>query len=527
MTVGRKLVKFDIESRESLLEGINVLADAVKTTMGPCGKNVVIEVENAHPIVTKDGVTVAKAINLRSRFPNLGVQMIKEAASRTADVAGDGTTTATVLSQAIFSEGLKALAAGYSAIDIKKGIEIGCSSVVDNLRMMAIPVTRESEILQIATISANSEKEIGELILSAISAVGRDGTITVEEAKGFKSELGIVEGMQINRGYLSPYFITDQERMLVEMENPRIFLCNKKIDSLREITPLLEQSLSRKQPMLIVADDVDGDALQGLVVNRVKGVLKACAIKAPGFGESRLSLLEDLACVLGCKVYSDASNDNVEEIDIDDLGKCKKVIISRTGTVFVGGKGSKREIEERIEALRSVTLDITKDDDETMFIKERMARLSGGIAVLRVGGATEAELSERKDRVDDALNSTQAAIDEGILPGGGIALYRASRNICDTCFDPSLMIGVSVIKKACEAPFKQIVDNAGGVPEVILEKASSMKDSHGYDAATENFGDMFDMGIIDPLKVVRSALENASSAASMLLTVGCTLVSDE
>jgi chaperonin GroEL len=279
--------------------------------------------------------------------------------------------------------------------------------------------------------------------------------------------------------------------------------------------------------MLIVADDVDGDALQGLVVNRVKGVLKACAIKAPGFGESRLSLLEDLACVLGCKVYSDASNDNVEEIDIDDLGKCKKVIISRTGTVFVGGKGSKREIEERIEALRSVTLDITKDDDETMFIKERMARLSGGIAVLRVGGATEAELSERKDRVDDALNSTQAAIDEGILPGGGIALYRASRNICDTCFDPSLMIGVSVIKKACEAPFKQIVDNAGGVPEVILEKASSMKDSHGYDAATENFGDMFDMGIIDPLKVVRSALENASSAASMLLTVGCTLVSDE
>ena len=523
-----RIIKFDIDSRESLLSGVNILADAVKITMGPRGRNVVIENPGGHPVLTKDGVTVAKAINLKDSFSNLGVQMIKEAASRTAETAGDGTTTATVLTQSIFSEGLKMLAAGYPASDIKKGIEIASAMIIENLKKNAIPVTKEEEIEQVATISANGEESVGSLICEALKAVGSDGVVTVEEAKGFSSSLSIVEGMQINRGYLSPYFITNQEKMTAELEKPYIALLNMKVDNMHEVMPLLEKVSSSQRPILIVADDVEGEAMQGFVVNKNRGALKICAIKAPGFGESRINMLGDLAAVLGTKVISHANGEKISDISLEDLGTCKRVIVGRTGTIFIGAEGSEKEIKKRVDNIRSQAFDVGLDSDEKNLLKQRLSSLAGGIALLRVGGATEAELRERRDRVDDALSATQAAIEEGILPGGGVALAISAAEISyDSDFD-GVSAGVQSVKRACLMPRKQIVINAGGAADLVLEKIRNVKNkSHGYNALTDEFGDMFDMGIIDPLKVVRSALENSASAASMMLTVGCAMVEDE
>jgi chaperonin GroEL len=522
-----KIVKFDLDAREDLLSGINVLANAVKVTMGPRGRNVVIEQPGQHPILTKDGVTVARAVNLRDSFANLGVQMIKEAAARTADVAGDGTTTATILSQSIFAEGLKMLAAGYPAADIKRGIDYAVEKVIENLKDIAIPATTDIEINQIATISAIGEREIGDLICDAISAVGKDGVITVEEAKGFNSTLTIVEGMQVDRGYLSPYFVTNQDKMTVELENVYVLLCNKKIDSMKEITQVLEEVLRSQKSLLIIADEVEGDAMQGLVVNKLRGSLRICAIKSPGFGESRVGMLKDLSIALGCRVISAATGENLESITVSDLGKCKKIIVGRFSTIFVGGAGESKAVEERVYELRSQLNEPDIDGDEAESLRLRISKLSGGVAVLRVGGATESELRERKDRVDDALNATRAAIEEGIVPGGGVALVRASKfKINKSEKLEGFDIGSQIIRSACRSPLRQIVENAGGTPDLVLEKVSRMKMEYGYNALTDEYGDMLKMGIIDPLKVVRSALENAASAAGMMLTVGCAMIDD-
>lgn len=529
MEHSNKIIKFDTNTKEELLSGVTILSDAVKVTMGPRGRSVVIENPGCHPTLTKDGVTVARAVNLRDKFKNLGVQMVKEVASRTADVAGDGTTTATVLSQAIFNEGLKMLAAGYLPGDIKKGINIAVNEIIDNLKSLSIPVTKAEEVKQVATISANGESQVGDLIHAALEAVGTEGVVTVEEAKGFNSSLTIVEGMQIERGYLSPYFITDQDKMIAELDNPLILLYNKKIDSIKEIMNLLETVVSAKRSLLIVADDVTGDAMQGLVVNKTRGALKVCAIKAPGFGESRISMLHDLSLVLGCDVYSPTSGDTIESITIDMLGTCKSVVSGRSGTIFIDGRGEKSKIEDRISFLRDQLKDDSLEENEQLFLKARLAKLAGGVAILRVGGATEAELRERKDRVDDALNATKAAIDEGIVPGGGVALVRSSLVLLkdnNHKFD-GIEAGINIVKKAACYPLKQIVENAGGTPEVVLEKVIDLHESHGYNALTGEFGDMLEMGIIDPVKVVRSALENAASAASMMLTVGCAMVEEE
>ena len=527
MSESNKIIKFDLQAREDLLVGVNILTDAVKVTMGPMGKNVVIERPGSHPILTKDGVTVARAVNLRDSFLNLGVQMIKEAASRTADVAGDGTTTATILSQAIFSEGIKMLAAGYPMTDVKRGIDIASSRIIDFIEKIAIPVTREEEIRQIATISANGESEIGDLICEALKAVGQDGIVTVEEAKGFNSSLTVVEGMRINRGYLSPYFVNNQEKMAVELDKPNILLYNGKIDSLRDIMQVLEAVVQSQGSILIVADDVEGDAMQGLVVNKNRGSLKVCAIKAPGFGESRVNMLDDLAVSLGCSVISSSSDKSLKDLQLSDLGTCKKVIISRLGSIFMGVSGKKEDISERIENLRSQLTDVTLDSDQSGLLRLRLSRLSGGIAIVRVGGATEAELKERRDRVDDSLSATQAAIESGIVPGGGLTLARASFSLSEEGSFDGVAAGFKVIKKSCLAPLRQIVENSGGSPEIVLERIRSVENNtHGYNALTDSFGDMFSMGIIDPFKVVRTALENAASVAGMMLTVGCAMIDD-
>jgi len=524
-----KVVKFDLDSREQLLEGVNILANAVKITMGPRGRNVIIEKKNAHPILTKDGVTVARSISLRDPFLNLGVEVIKEAASRTADVAGDGTTTATVLSQSIFAEGLKMLAAGYPAADIKKGIDDAVEIVIRHLKDAASEVTRDIEIVQVATISANGESAIADLILEALKKVGPDGVITVEEAKGFSSSLLTVEGMQIDRGYLSPYFVTDQDKMLAEMTEPYILLCNKKITSMKEITPILEECLEAQATLLIVADDIEGDAMQGLVVNKARGTLKVCAIKAPAFGETRHDIMGDLGAILGCKVFSIADGADLSDVSLEDLGRCKKAMVGRSGTLLIDGLGNPDQIQDRVLSLRSRLKDESLDENEAEIVKLRLSKLSGGVAILRVGGATESELRERKDRVDDALSATQSAISEGVVPGGGVALVRAAKDLkcpSDKKFS-GYEVGFEIIKKACSSPLKQIVSNSGGTPDVVLEKVSRIKGNRGYNALDDVYGDMYEMGIIDPLKVVRAALENAASAAGMLLTVGCAMVEDE
>jgi len=527
MTEGFKTLIFDDEARESLRRGVEWLTQAVRVTMGPSGQNVIIEVPGAPPIVTKDGVTVARAIDFRDRNMNLGAQIVKEAASRTCDSAGDGTTTATVLTHAIFNGGLRVLSGDHSSPEVRAGMSWAVGVVIDELREMSKPVSSDEEIVQVGTISANGEREIGELLSRAMRAVGRDGTITVEEAKGFSTSLHVVEGAELDRGYLSPYFVTDSEKMVSSLDSPFILLTNNRITALKELLPLLEKIHNVQKPILIVADDIEGEAMQGLVVNRTKGVLQVCAIKGPEFGENRLHALQDLATLLGTKVIVGESE--LSKVQLQDLGRCKRAIVGRYRTILIDAAGKKEEIEERSREIRSQIEDPSIDQQDRDVLRRRLARLAGGVAVLRVGGATEPELKERRDRVDDALHATKAAVEEGILPGGGTALVRAAararRRLARGRSD-SFKQGAEVVFQSCCAPLRQIVSNAGRNPELILSKVERLRDNMGYDAATERYVDTLEMGIVDPLKVVRSALENAHSAASMLLSVGCTVVED-
>lgn len=518
------------ESRLKLLVGVDTLANAVKVTLGPRGRNVVIERKQDSPIITKDGVTVAKAINLRQPMANLGAQLIKEAASRTADVAGDGTTTATVLAQKIFTEGIRQLTSGASADDLKRGIDTGVSAVVAELQKMSIPVTTQEEISQVGTISANGETAIGELISQAIEKVGRDGIITVEEAKGYKTSLSFTEGMSIDRGYLSPYFVTNSERMVADLQDPLILVSNLKFTALRDLIPLLESVVQAGRSLLIIADEVDGDAMQGLVLNKSKGAIEVCAVSAPSFGEERLRELEDVATFLGCSVLSVASGRKVAEIQLSDLGTCSRVIVSRFQTIMVAGDSRNRQaIDARCDGIREEIARIGIEDAQKENLKMRLAKLSGGVAVLRVGGTTEIELRERKDRVDDALNATRAAIAEGILPGGGTALVQSSRVLKDLARKATgdVRAGIEIVARSCEEPLKQIVRNAGGSPDVVLAKVKKGKKNFGYDARLGEYKDLVSAGILDPVKVVRTALENASSASGMMLTVGAVMVDDD
>ena len=522
-----KSVLFDEDARQKLLEGVNILADAVKVTLGPKGKNVVIEHLDRAPTVTKDGVSVARAINLKERFHNLGAQMVKEVASRTNDVAGDGTTTATVLSQAIYTEGLRMLASGYPATDIKVGIDSAVEEITGYLKGMSTPVSDNDMIAQVGTISANGADDIGKMISHALDQVGRDGVVTVEEAKGFDTTVEIVEGMQVDRGYASPYFVTNGEKMTAELKNPYVFITTRKLSSLSDIVTVLEEIVQQSKPVLFIAEDVEGDALQGLVVNKMKGIVEACAITSPGFGSGRIEMIDDIAALTGATVISDANGINFADVKLEHLGTAKKVIASRTRTIIVGGSAKAREVKGRIKDLRKRLKDSSISEQERDFVNQRISKLGGGVAVLRVGGSTELEVKERKDRVDDALNATRAAIEEGIVPGGGVALVRAASQLQSNPGEiDGAAIGRSIIKRACQAPLAQIVSNAGGEPVIVMAKVADLEGNEGYDAANDEFGDMIEAGIIDPVKVTRCALENAASVAGLMLTVDASIVED-
>ena len=521
-----KSLTFGSDAREQLLRGVATLSDAVRVTLGPKGMNVVIEQDGGPPLVTKDGVTVAKSINLRDKFANLGCQMVKEAASRACEVAGDGTTTATVLTHAIFSEGMRLASAGYSMSEVRSGIEAGVDAVIESLRESAIPVRDDNDIISVGTVSANGEKEIGHLIAEAMKTVGRDGVISVEEARGFSSSLVVTEGTEVDRGFISPYFVNNQEKMTSEMEDAYVLVTNRKFTAMKEILPVLEKAHSASKPLLIVADDVEGEALHGLVMNKTKGVLNVCVIRAPEFGEGRIPALEDLACLLGTRVIIDS---DLSKVPFESLGRAKKVSSSRTKTTFVHTAGKKEDIQARVESIKSFIENVGTSEGERAFLSRRLTRLAGGVAVIRVGGSTELEVKERKDRVDDALHATRAAVEEGILPGGGIALIQASR-----CLDEverrqneDFRSGVEVVRQACRYPLKQIAINAGMVPDVVVEKAVRQRGGRGLNAATGEWCDLVASGVIDPLKVVRSSLEHAASAALMLLSVGAAIVSEE
>jgi chaperonin GroEL len=519
-----RLVRLDVGAREEILRGATVLASAVRVTMGPRGRNVIIGRSDGPPLLTKDGVTVAKAVNLSDPFQDLGVQAIKEASARTAEDAGDGTTGATVLAHSILEHGMKLLAAGFSATDLKEGIDIGVRRVVEELRSMSIPVT-DDQVEQVGTISANGEVQIGAMIAEAFRLVGRDGVISVEEARTFGSSLEHVEGAQVDRGYLSPYFITNQDKSTCELEKPIVLLTSRRIGTLKELLPVLEKAAAAKRPLLIIADDVEGDAMQGLVLNHSKGTIQVCAIKAPGFGHGRVDCIADLAVLLGCSVV-DIEGD-LAKVTLDTLGSCRKVTVGRTRTVLVGCPGDEAQVQARVETIRESMADPSLEEGETAFLRSRLSRLTGGVAIIRVGGSTEMEIGERKDRVDDAVNAVLAALQEGILPGGGVALVRASRALDSLDqTEAGIAAGIGIVKRACRAPLRQIAENAGRTPDMVLERVMETSDRVGYDAARDRYGDMVEMGIIDPHKVIRCSLENAASAAGMLLTVGCALVDE-
>lgn len=524
-----KLIFFNLDARRSLKEGVDALFSAVSVTMGPKGNNVVIERPGATPILTKDGVTVASAVNLKDRVPNLGAQMVKESAARTADVAGDGTTTATVLAHAIFEEGMKHLSAGASSVDLKKGIDRAVGFVIDALDELRVEVSSIDEIRQVATISANSEKEIGNLISDAIQKVGKEGVVTVEEAKGFKTSLNIVDGMQFKRGYLSPYFVNKPDKSQCVLENPYVLITNRKLNNIREILGVLEKVAKENRPILIIADEVDGDAMQGLIINSTQGSLTSCAITAPEYGEARTHLLGDIASMLGGEIITHASGKKLEDLTLEDLGTCDKIIVDKRTTTFIGGGQDEERLQGRIEMLNEAIRSPSNSEDEKQVLRERVSRLMGGIAVIYVGGATEIELGERKDRVDDALHATQAAIEEGILPGGGAALAKISSKL-DAVIrqeeNVDIRSGMEIIKKACCMPLKIIARNSGVSPDWTLQKLFEQPDNFGYDAYNNLFCNMFDAGIVDPAKVTRCALENAASAGGMMLTVDCVMIED-
>jgi len=519
-----KDIFFDVEAREKLKKGVDALADAVKVTLGPKGRNVVIGKKFGAPHITKDGVTVAKEIELEDEVENMGAQMVKEVASKTADIAGDGTTTATVLAQAIIGAGLKNVAAGANPMDLKRGIDKAVNEVVSNLRKLSKDVGSDnSKIEQIATISANNDEAIGALIAKAMKDVGNDGVITVEEAKGIETEVKTVEGMQFDRGYLSPYFVTNTEKMITEMEDPMILICEKKISSMKELMPILEPVAQSSKGLLIIAEDVDGEALGTLVVNRIRGSLKVAAVKAPGFGDRRKAMLEDIAILTGGQVISEERGMTLENTTIDMLGTAEKIEIDKDNTTIVNGKGKKADIKARVGQIRAQIETTTSDYDKEK-LQERLAKLSGGVAVLYVGAPTEVEMKEKKDRVEDALAATRAAVEEGIVAGGGVALLRAIETLDKiNGLNEDEVTGISIVKRAAEEPLRQIIANAGEEGAVIVQEVKAGKKDFGYNARSEKFENLFKAGVIDPTKVTRIAVENAASIAAMLLTTECVI----
>ena len=521
-----KEVRFGDEARQRMLAGVNILANAVKVTLGPKGRNVVLEKSFGAPTITKDGVSVAKEIELSDKFENMGAQMVKEVSSQTSDVAGDGTTTATVLAQAMVREGLKAVAAGMNPMDLKRGMEKAVDAAVDKLKAISKPCEDSTAIAQVGSISANSDANIGNIIAEAMEKVGKEGVITVEEGTSLENELAVVEGMQFDRGYLSPYFVNDQQSMTVELDDPYILLHDKKISNIRDLLPVLEAVAKSSRPLLIIAEDVEGEALATLVVNTMRGIVKVAAVKAPGFGDRRKAMLQDIAILTGGTVISEEVGLSLEKATLDDLGTAKKVSTSKEETTIIDGAGSADDIKARCEQIRA-QIEETSSDYDREKLQERLAKLSGGVAVIKVGAATEVEMKEKKARVEDALHATRAAVEEGIVPGGGVALIRAQKAIEDLVGDnEDQNVGITLARRAMEEPLRQIVANAGGEPSVVQNEVANGDGNYGYNAATGEYGDMVEMGILDPTKVTRSALQNAASVASLMITTEC-MVAEE
>ena len=517
-----KELKFTSKARESLLNGINALTDAVKVTLGPKGRNVILEKTFGSPTITKDGVTVAKEIELEDRFENMGAQMVKEVASKTSDVAGDGTTTATVLAQSIFYQGSKLVAAGHNPMALKRGIDKAVAIVVQELQKLSNPTKDQKEIAQVGTISANNDETIGNIIAEAMNKVGKEGVITVEEAKAMETTLEVVEGMQFDRGYISPYFVTDPERMEVVLEEPYFLIHEKKISNMKDLLPLLEQIAKMGRPLMIIAEDVEGEALATLVVNKLRGTLKVCSVKAPGFGDRRKAMLEDIAILTGGQVVAEDLGIKLENVSLNDLGTAKTVRVDKDNTTIVDGGGTRKALESRVKQIRTQIEETTSDWDREK-LQERLAKLIGGVAVINVGAATETEMKERKARVEDALNATRAAVEEGIVPGGGVALVRCIQALEKMKLEGEESLGASVLKRALEEPLRQIANNAGWEGSVVVEHIKNQKGAVGFNAETEKYEDLTKAGVIDPTKVVRFALQNAASVASLLLTTEATV----
>ncbi|MFM0016678.1 chaperonin GroEL [Paraburkholderia sediminicola] len=518
-----KDVRFHDSARSRIVKGVNVLADAVKVTLGPKGRNVLIERSFGAPTITKDGVSVAKEIELKDRFENMGAQVVKQVASKTADVAGDGTTTATVLAQSIVQEGMKHVAAGMNPMDLKRGIDKAVAAVLDELRKSSKRISTSREIAQVGAISANSDEAIGKIIADAMDKVGKEGVITVEDGKSLDNELDVVEGMQFDRGYLSPYFINDPERQAAYLDDPLILLYEKKISAIRDLLPVLEAAAKAGKPLLIVAEDVEGEALATLVVNSMRGVLKVAAVKAPGFGDRRKAMLEDIAILTGATVISEETGKKLEKTTLEDLGSAKRVEVRKDDTIIIDGAGDQQRIKARVKAIRAQIAETTSDYDREK-LQERVAKLAGGVAVIKVGAATEVEMKEKKDRVDDALHATRAAVEEGIVPGGGVALLRARSAIADLQgANADQDAGIRIVLRALEAPLRVIASNAGDEPSVVIAKVLEGNDNFGYNAATGEYGDLVAAGVVDPTKVTRTALQNAASIAGLILTTDATV----
>ena len=515
-----KEIRFNEDGRSAILKGVNALADAVKVTLGPKGRNVIIEKSFGSPLITKDGVTVAKEIELENRFENMGAQLVKEVASKTSDVAGDGTTTATVLAQAIYRQGAKLVAAGHNPMELKRGIDKAVELVVAELQLISKPIKDHKEIAQVGTISANNDKTIGDIIAEAMEKVGKEGVITVEEAKAMETSLETVEGMQFDRGYLSPYFVSDPERMEATLENAIILIYDKKISNMKDMLPVLEQTAKSGRPLLIIAEDIEGEALATLVVNKLRGVLNVCAVKAPGFGDRRKAMLEDIAILTGGKVISEEMGFKLENTTMDMLGRAKRVVVDKDNTTIIDGDGAEADIQGRVKQMRA-QIDETSSDYDREKLQERLAKLVGGVAVIKVGAATETEMKEKKARVEDALHATRAAVDEGIVPGGGVAYIRTLKALDKFKLDAEQQFGVTIVKAALEAPIRQIAENAGIDASIVVDKVKRAKDAFGYNAADDSYVDMLEAGIIDPTKVSRCALQNASSVAGLMLTTEC------
>ena len=518
--MGAKILKYDEDARKAILAGVNTLADAVKVTLGPKGRNVILEKSFGAPTVTKDGVTVAKEIELEDKFEDMGAQMLKEVASKTSDVAGDGTTTATILAQAIYREGVKAVAAGSNPMDIKRGIEKAVEVVVEGLKEMSSPTKDQKEIAQVGTISANNDETIGNIIAEAMGKVGKEGVITVEEAKGLETELEVVEGMQFDRGYLSPYFVTNAEKMEAVMEDPFILIHDKKISNMKDLLPILEQIAKMGKPLLIVAEDIEGEALATLVINKIRGTLNIAAVKAPGFGDRRKAMLDDIAVLTGGKVISEEMGSKLENAQIADMGGAKRIVIDKDNTTIIDGAGERASLEGRVKQIRA-QVDETSSDYDREKLQERLAKLVGGVAVIKVGAATETEMKEKKARVEDALNATRAAVEEGIVPGGGVAYIRTLPALEKMKLEGDEQSGVKIVKKAIEEPMKMIVANAGFEGAIIVEKVKGKKGDYGFNARTDTYENLVKAGVIDPTKVTRYALQNAASVAGLMLTTQC------